>query len=150
MALQDENVIVTGYVSDPVLRRIYETTAVVVAPLRFGAGIKGKILEGLRFGVPIVTTPAGAEGMPNSSDFLTIRDSADEFATGIVELLRSPTQRQRLVLNGIEFLQKYYSYSVVTRDIGQDVPVSSAFARRQRDTQTSRGLLSRILPRQGR
>ena len=122
VALQGDDVVVTGYVPDPVLRRMYETTTVAVAPLRFGAGIKGKILEGLRFGVPIVTTPAGAEGMPGSSEFLAIGDSADEFAAGIVGLIQNPERRQRLALNGIEFLQKYYSYSVVARDIGQDVP----------------------------
>ena len=122
VALQGDDVVVTGYVPDPVLRRLYETTTVVVAPLRFGAGIKGKILEGLRFGVSIVTTPAGAEGMPNASDFLVIGDSADEFAAGIVELLQNPKRRQLLALAGIEFLQKHYSYSVVARDIGQDVP----------------------------
>jgi GT2 family glycosyltransferase len=122
VALQGDDVIVTGYVSDPVLQRIYETTAVAVAPLRFGAGIKGKILEALRYGVPIVTTSAGAEGMLNSSEYLVIGDTADEFAANIVKLIQNPKRRQRLALNGIEFLQKYYAYSVVARDIGQDVP----------------------------
>ena len=70
LALQSDDVVVTGYVSDPVLHRIYSTTTVVVAPLRFGArNQKGKILEGLRFGVPIVTTSNGAEGMPDSSRY---------------------------------------------------------------------------------
>lgn len=122
LALQGDDVVVTGYVSDPVLHRIYSTTTVVVAPLRFGAGIKGKILEGLRFGVPIVTTSNGAEGMPDSSQYLETGDSAGEFADCIIRLLQDPKRRQRLASEGINFLRKYYSYSVALRDFGRDVP----------------------------
>jgi GT2 family glycosyltransferase len=122
MALEGDGVVVTGYVPDAVLHRIYKTTTVVVAPLRFGGGIKGKILEGLRFGVPIVTTPSGAEGMPDSSTFLEVGETADEFSDKIIQLLKNPKRRQKLALNGIKFLQKGYSYSVAVRDIGRDVP----------------------------
>jgi glycosyltransferase involved in cell wall biosynthesis len=95
-ALKGDEVAVTGYVSDPVLRRIYETTTLAGAPLRFGAGVKGKILEALRFGVPMVTTPSGADGMPGASDFLLTGESADEFAAAIVKLMRNPKERKRL------------------------------------------------------
>jgi glycosyltransferase involved in cell wall biosynthesis len=122
LALQGDGVEVTGYVSDAVLHRIYNTTTVVVAPLRFGGGIKGKILEGLRFGLPIVTTSSGAEGMPNSSDYLEIGDSVAEFSAGVIKLLMKPKVRQQRALRGIDFLKRYYSYSVAVRDIGMDVP----------------------------
>ncbi len=49
---------------------------VCVAPLRFGAGIKGKIADAWAAGIPVVTTPIGAEGM-------SIRDEGAEFA-GVV------------------------------------------------------------------
>jgi GT2 family glycosyltransferase len=122
LALQGDDVVVTGYVSDPILYRIYSTTTVVVAPLRFGAGIKGKILEGLRFGIPIVTTSNGAEGMPDSPQYLEIGDSAEEFAACIIKLLQNPGRRKCLALKGLDFLKKHYSHSVVAREFGRDVP----------------------------
>lgn len=61
-ALAGDRVEVTGWVSDAQLDRYYETARVVVAPLRFGGGVKGKIVEALRFGVPVVTTTAGMQG----------------------------------------------------------------------------------------
>jgi glycosyltransferase involved in cell wall biosynthesis len=45
------------------LEQVFLTARVNLAPLRFGAGVKGKILEGFRYGVPVVTTPVGAEGL---------------------------------------------------------------------------------------
>ncbi len=45
------------------LDEVFLKTRVNLAPLRFGAGVKGKILEGFRYGVPVITTPVGAEGL---------------------------------------------------------------------------------------
>ena len=45
------------------LDQVFTKARVNLAPLRFGAGVKGKILEGFRYGVPVVTTPVGAEGL---------------------------------------------------------------------------------------
>src|SRR5216110_291974 len=50
--LAGPDVLVTDYVSDPMLERLYRTATVAVAPLRFGAGVKGKVVEAMRFGVP--------------------------------------------------------------------------------------------------
>ena len=51
------------------LSEVFQGARVNLAPLRFGAGVKGKILEGFRFGVPVITTPLGAEGLlPEGSD----------------------------------------------------------------------------------
>ncbi|MBU6152955.1 MAG: glycosyltransferase [Bdellovibrionales bacterium] len=51
------------------LSEVFQDARVNLAPLRFGAGVKGKILEGFRFGVPAITTPVGAEGLlPEGSD----------------------------------------------------------------------------------
>lgn len=56
-----EGIRVLGAVED--LSEVFSTARVNLAPLRFGAGVKGKILEGFRHGVPAVTTPVGAEGL---------------------------------------------------------------------------------------
>jgi glycosyltransferase involved in cell wall biosynthesis len=56
-----ERVRVTGYVPD--VRPLFEQARLFIAPLRFGAGMKGKIVESLAHGLPVVTTQVGAEGI---------------------------------------------------------------------------------------
>jgi glycosyltransferase involved in cell wall biosynthesis len=58
---RDSGIEVRGPVRD--LAEVFRSARVNLAPLRFGAGVKGKILEGFRFGVPVITTPVGAEGL---------------------------------------------------------------------------------------
>eukprot|EP01030_Chromulinospumella_sphaerica_P033390 gene33390-34248_t len=52
-ALASRHVEVTGYISDSALNTLYDTCRVAVAPLRFGAGVKGKVIEALASGLPI-------------------------------------------------------------------------------------------------
>jgi GT2 family glycosyltransferase len=59
--LASDRVHVTGHVRD--LRPLFDSARLFVAPLRFGAGMKGKIVQSLAHGLPVVTTPIGAEGI---------------------------------------------------------------------------------------
>jgi len=83
LALGSERINVTGFVSDQVLEEYYAHTRIVVAPLRFGAGVKGKIIEAIAYGIPIVTTSTGIEGIPNREAVAIVADSADEMARTI-------------------------------------------------------------------
>lgn len=77
----------------------FEHCRVFVAPLRFGAGTKGKIYEALAAGVPIVTTRIGAEGMQTFvQEALIIADTAQEIAAAVVRLMDDVTawEQQRL------------------------------------------------------
>ena len=75
-----------GYVSDEELKRLYETSRIVIAPIRYGAGIKGKIIEAMSKGCAIVTTICGAEGIKNADNFMRVADSAQEFAHAIIKI----------------------------------------------------------------
>jgi glycosyltransferase involved in cell wall biosynthesis len=77
----------TGFV--PELRAVYEQARVVVVPLRFGAGVKNKTVEALQFGVPVVTTTIGAEGIdvPAGITPMIVTDDPAEFAAALVKLL---------------------------------------------------------------
>lgn len=79
-------VIVHGWVDD--LDPLYRSARVVVAPLRFGAGVKGKVGEGLACGVPVVATSLAAEGMhlTHEQDVL-IAETSSDLASQIVRLL---------------------------------------------------------------
>ncbi len=71
-----------GFVPD--LSSLYASRRVFVAPLRYGAGIKGKVLEAMSFGLPVVTTTIGAEGIAISNGVSGfIADTPEEFADAV-------------------------------------------------------------------
>ncbi|MDX9743094.1 MAG: glycosyltransferase [Arcobacteraceae bacterium] len=84
----DSNVNILGFVSDEELAQLYEGVRVVIAPLTFGAGVKGKIIESIANGVPIVTTTIGAEGIPNATEVLSISDNEKEFAQLVINMYK--------------------------------------------------------------
>ena len=79
-------IIIKGFVSDEELEAIYQKCRIVVVPLRYGAGVKGKVVEAIYNGAPIVTTSIGAEGIPDVEKTLEIADGAEEFAEKTVKL----------------------------------------------------------------
>jgi glycosyltransferase involved in cell wall biosynthesis len=86
-ALAGERVEVTGYVDDAELERRYRSARVAVVPLRFGAGVKSKVVEALHHGLPLVTTQVGAQGLPGVSAACEVTDDADAIAAAILALL---------------------------------------------------------------
>lgn len=83
-------VVVKGFVEDSELKSLLNRTRVFVAPLRYGAGVKGKIGQAIEHGAPVVSTSIGVEGMrlqPNNS--CLVADKADDFAKSVVELYGS-------------------------------------------------------------
>lgn len=83
--LAGDGIEVTGYVSDERLAQLYDGARVVVAPLLYGAGMKGKVLEALANGVPVVTTTVGAEGLGAEQGWI-VADEAPNFAAGVERL----------------------------------------------------------------
>jgi glycosyltransferase involved in cell wall biosynthesis len=95
---------------------------VVVAPLRFGAGIKGKVLEALQHQVPVVTTSIGAEGLPEPrASYLAIADDAHRFAQEVVVLYSSEERWVERAERGRDVINRHFSresaYSAVSRDL---------------------------------
>jgi GT2 family glycosyltransferase len=76
-----------GFVAD--LGGLYRQLRVAIAPLRFGAGVKLKTVEALQYGVPIVATSTGAEGLDAlHGDAIAVHDDAEAFAAAVVARLR--------------------------------------------------------------
>ena len=113
-------VIVTGYL--PEVAEIFHSCRVFVAPLRFGSGMKGKIGQALSYGVPVVTTSVGAEGMEleNGRQAL-IADSAPVFAEAVIDLNRDADLWQRLSDNGFEHVRRNFTPEVVEEKIRRAV-----------------------------
>ncbi|WP_162883949.1 glycosyltransferase [Chromatocurvus halotolerans] len=86
-ALATDNVTVHGYVDDVALDALYRDVGLAVVPLRYGAGVKGKVLEAVQQNVPLVTTHIGTEGIPDADAVMWIADDAQAIAETVVGLL---------------------------------------------------------------
>ncbi|WP_077254027.1 glycosyltransferase family 4 protein [Klebsiella sp. 10982] len=85
--LNSENIIVTGFVEDPIF--IFERIQISVVSLLQGAGIKIKVLETLAAKIPTVSTSVGGEGVIDPDNLLHIADDPDKFARKVVDLINS-------------------------------------------------------------
>ena len=86
LRLEDENLHFTGHVPD--LADFYAQTRVVMAPIRFGAGVKVKTIQALQYGVPVVSTECGAEGIDTGGLHpIVVADDAAAFAAALIALL---------------------------------------------------------------
>jgi len=121
-ALGGERIHVAGSVTDEELAASYAASRIVIAPLRYGAGVKGKIIEAVAHGVPVVTTPVGAEGIAEASGIAAIADSPARFAELLIELYRDEERWQAMRDSQIHYAQRYlspdYALSILIQDIG--------------------------------
>lgn len=117
-ALASDRIVVTGYVPElaPYLRR----ARVNIAPLRFGAGMKGKIAVGLAQGLPCVTTAVGAEGLGvvHGKDIL-IADTPSEFADAIERLMKDRDAWNSLSAAGRALIDRRYGDDRVYRMLSE-------------------------------
>lgn len=91
---------------------VIQEAKVVLAPLRFGAGIKGKLLEAMQSGTPSVTTTIGAESMKGELDWNGfITDDPIEFAYNAVELYSNQIAWEKSKKNGFNILSERYEKS---------------------------------------
>jgi glycosyltransferase involved in cell wall biosynthesis len=91
-ALAGPNVRICADVSDVDLAAAYQRARVAVVPLRFGAGVKLKVVEALREGLPLVTTPVGAQGLPGLSQLVMVEDHPWRFAHAVLLLLQDDAE----------------------------------------------------------
>jgi len=108
VALATENVIVTGLQTD--VRPFFDSVKLSVAPLRFGAGVKGKINQSMAYGVPVIATSLAVEGMMlTDHEDILVADEPEDFARALLELYESEELWNRLSENGIERTRSLYS-----------------------------------------
>lgn len=115
-ALAGERVTVPGYIAD--VDRFFLTARAFVAPLRYGAGIKGKVGQALSFAVPVITTTVGAEGFDlHDRHNAMIADDAPTFARAILELYESEELWSRIASRTLSVLEPFHSTVVVEKAI---------------------------------
>jgi polysaccharide biosynthesis protein PslH len=93
---------------------LYRRAALVINPQQFGTGLSIKSVDALLHGRPLVTTASGARGLEDGSGAgFRQADTAEDFASTIVELLRDPIQRDRLAAGALDFAQAYHQRNLL-------------------------------------
>jgi glycosyltransferase involved in cell wall biosynthesis len=106
------NLEATGYVDDP-MPWLAETAAFIV-PLLAGGGMRVKIIDGWRWGLPIVSTTVGAEGIEYTPGVhLLCADTPEDFAAAVIALLQEPARRAALASAGRAWVESHYHWRTV-------------------------------------
>jgi len=108
-----------GPVSDDELDRLYRTCDLAVVPLRYGAGVKGKVVEALRWGLPLVTTPAGAQGLAGIERIVSVCTDPAGFAGQVQHLLADPVDYEKMSRDMIEFAKARFSRDAMRTVLGE-------------------------------
>jgi glycosyltransferase involved in cell wall biosynthesis len=116
----DSSLCFTGRVHD--LAPYYADAGVSICPILVGSGTRLKIMEAMSFGNPVVSTSIGCEGIDAAdNEQLLIRDSPEQFAAGILSLLRNPFEFRRLSANARAFVQATYDWNVIGENMSRDL-----------------------------
>jgi GT2 family glycosyltransferase/glycosyltransferase involved in cell wall biosynthesis len=116
--LAARDVVVTGYVPD--VSPFFKCARVFVAPLRFGAGISGKIHHSLSYGLPVVSTSLAAEGLGLEDGVSAlIANSPEEFADAVVRLYETQKTWEELSANGLRHVQDHFSFETVRENLAR-------------------------------
>lgn len=121
IALESAHVRVTGFVSDEKLARFYSQARLAVAPLRYGAGVKGKVVEAMCYGVPIVTTTTGAQGLRYASDALVICDGPESFSQSVITLVEDDAAWRSMSARALTVAHDRFSAAAMREVLMKDV-----------------------------
>lgn len=108
-ALAGPQVSVTGAVSHEELEAFYRSATVAITPMRFGGGVKLKVVEAMAKGVPLVTTSVGAQGLPGLSRCVSVHDDPEALAAAVVMLATDPVEAARRVAAAGAYVRENYS-----------------------------------------
>jgi hypothetical protein len=114
------------------LTEVFAPRRVSLAPLRFGAGIKGKISDSWWHGVPVVSTSIGSEGMSDGGTWGgRIGNSTEDFVQACVELHESKAQWEQAREGGVRVLRAMFSVESFDRDFEAGLNQAEAGRRRR-------------------
>ncbi|WP_193038777.1 glycosyltransferase [Pseudoalteromonas nigrifaciens] len=106
---------------------VMQSARVCLAPLRFGAGIKGKLLEAMIMQTPSVTTNIGSEGMHNELPWPgKIADTADDFANAAVKMYNNQSEFEQAQQDGNTLLNTLYDKAQLSAALIQKVDAISS------------------------
>ncbi len=109
-----EDIVITGTVPD--VKSYLENGTVFIAPVCLGGGIKGKILEAMAVGLPVVATPLAATGLgARDGENILIGATPGEFAEKVLSLLSDDIMREKISLNGRRLIEERFDWKVLAK-----------------------------------
>ena len=114
-SLATARVEVRGRVSEDELRARYARARIAMVPLRTGAGVKSKVVEALREGLPLVTTSVGAQGLPGIEKCVGIADDARGLADAAIKLLLDDALWREASRLQLEYAHAHFSRAAFRR-----------------------------------
>ncbi len=110
--LNSENIIITGYVNN--LDEYYNKCRISIVPLRFGSGVKSKVLLSMGYGVPVVATSIGTEGLLlRNKENVMEADTAKDFSKAVLELYNNSDLWNKVSRNGFKIIENHFSFESV-------------------------------------
>ena len=95
------------------LKETFSIYRVCLAPIQFGAGLKGKLIDAMIYGTPSVTTSIGSEGMKGNHDWNGfIEDDLEKFADKAVELFENKNEWMEAQNNGVTIINQCFEVSL--------------------------------------
>lgn len=108
----DGSIRITGFLEDP--SNELKSSSVFIVPLHAGGGMRVKILDAWLWGIPIIATTIGAEGIDyREGEHLLIADDPCSFAEAVVRLLRDDDLNRKLRRNGRRWVEEKYDWRKV-------------------------------------
>jgi hypothetical protein len=103
LALASDRLVIDGFIDD--LGPVLSKARVMLVPLRYGAGLKGKIVTAMAHGLPVVTTSVGAEGMAlTHGENVLVADTPQDMAAAVARLYTDEMLWKRLSAAGLAFV----------------------------------------------
>lgn len=121
--IESNGIVLHGYLSDEDLKKLYNGCRMEIVPLRFGSGVKGKIIEAAYNGLPVVTTPVGAEAIDMEAGNIAIGDGEEELADVIIRLYENYEELERMSKSAAKFIEENYMFDVAERVFREDIEI---------------------------
>jgi O-antigen biosynthesis protein len=109
LSVLSNDIIVTGFVED--VGDLFDRCRIFIAPLRYGAGVKAKVCHSMSYGLPVVTTTIGAEGLGLTDGYnILIGDDAATFSEKVLQIYKDKELWNNISKHSLEHIENHYSY----------------------------------------
>ncbi len=116
------------------VEEVFSKTKVLLAPIPFGAGIKGKLLESMMYGLPNITSFIGAEGMHGNMEWNGfIADNDEDFVEKAAELYTDENLWHKAQQAGYQLLEKRFNKEKFLPDFSEKLKIISATLQEHRN-----------------
>ncbi|MDD5389291.1 MAG: glycosyltransferase [Gallionellaceae bacterium] len=140
VALASDSVEVLGYVAE--MAPYLDSSYISIAPIRFGAGVKGKIGDAMAHHLPVVTTSIGIEGFGlTPGENILVGDTPQAFADAVIQLLDDAVLHDKLAQAGFEFIRNHFSEEVIGRRIADFIGMLGTYSVRSLPLRTRTQML---------